>query len=77
MVISEEELKELIEPKAEIEKISTISSDGYNLLTRIPRDIEKELRLEKGNKLRWLVEVNEKKIILKLEDDKTKKEKIN
>ncbi len=77
MVIKEDELKELMQPKADIEKISTLSWDGNNLLTRIPKDIKQELGLEKGNKLRWLVKVKENEITLKLEDGKTKEEKTN
>lgn len=52
MAITEDELKELIEPKAKLEKVSTISSDGKTSLTRIPKDIVDELEIKKGNKLR-------------------------
>jgi hypothetical protein len=58
MVISEEELKKLIEVRADIEKITTLSSDGRNLLTRIPKDIRDFLKLTKGTKIRWLVDIN-------------------
>jgi len=56
MPITERELIELIEVRADIEKITTLSSDGRNLLTRIPKEIKEHLKLKKGNKLRWLVE---------------------
>ena len=47
MAISEEELKELIEtPKGDIEKITTISSDGRALLTRIPKKITDDLVID-------------------------------
>ena len=58
MVISEEEFRKLLEIKADIEKITTLSSDGKNLLTRVPKDIRYFLNLEKGDKLRWLVDEN-------------------
>ena len=76
MVITKEELKELISPKADIEKISTLSSDGDNLLTRIPNDIVKELNIRKGDKIRWLVESGSNDIKIHLENGR-KKEKIN
>jgi len=57
----------MIEPKADIEKVSTISSDGKTSLTRIPKDIVEELDIKKGDKLRWLVDPKEKRIELKLE----------
>jgi hypothetical protein len=56
MGISVEDLKELIEINAKVEKVSNLSSDGKNLLTRIPKDIRDFLKLKKGDKLRWLVE---------------------
>ena len=62
MPITEEELRELIEIKADIEKITTLSSDSKNLLTRIPKEIERYLKLKKGHKLRWLVEGEKIKI---------------
>jgi len=68
MAITKEDLKEMIEPKADIEKVSTISSDGKTSLTRIPKDIVEELDIKKGDKLRWLVDPKEKKITLKLEE---------
>ena len=58
MAITEEELKKLLEVKADIEKLSTLSSDGRNLLTRIPKEIREFLKLEKGCKLRWLVDID-------------------
>lgn len=73
MAISEEKLKSLIEPKAELEKITTLSSDGKNLLTRVPKDIVERLKLNKGQKLRWLVNLKNYKIELELEDDRKKK----
>ncbi len=61
MAITEEELKKLIGVKADVEKVTSLSSDGRNLLTRIPKEIREHLRLEKGDKLRWLI--NSKKQI--------------
>jgi len=62
MAITEKELIELIGIKANIEKISTLSSDGKNLLIRIPKELKDFLKLEKGDKLRWLVDENNIKI---------------
>ena len=55
MAITEEELKEIIEYKADIEKITTISSDGKTLVTRIPKEIVDYLKINKGDKIRWVV----------------------
>jgi antitoxin component of MazEF toxin-antitoxin module len=78
MAIDEEKLKELIEPKAKVEEISSISSDGRNLLTRIPKKIIEEAKIVKGQSIRWLVDNNELKIELIRENDTTdKKEKAN
>ena len=66
MPITEKELRELIAINADIEKITTISSDGRNLLTRIPREIVDFLRIKKGAKIRWLVDVSTKEITLQI-----------
>ena len=39
--------------KEMIEKTSKISDDGKNLLTRVPKVIEEEGKLKKGDKLLW------------------------
>ncbi len=63
MVVTEAELQELIkEPNADIEKITSLSSDGKNLLTRVPKEIAEFLRLNKVNKFRWLVKSDSKEI---------------
>jgi len=56
MVITENELRNLISFRAELEKVSTLSSDGKNLLMRVPKKIKEKLNLKKGDKLRWLVD---------------------
>lgn len=56
MAITKDELRSLISFRADIEKVSTLSSDGKNLLTRIPKQIKESLNLKKGDKLRWLVD---------------------
>jgi hypothetical protein len=66
MPIDEDKLKELIEPKAEVEQISTISSDGRNLLTRIPRGVVEKTKIQKGQELRWLVDGDKKEIKLEI-----------
>jgi hypothetical protein len=65
MGVTERELSELIAVKVDIEKITSISSDGKNLLTRIPKDICEFLDLKKTVKIRWLVNT-EKKIKLEI-----------
>ena len=41
--------------KKAVEKKSKISFDGHSLLTRIPKVIEKEAGLKKGDHLLWNV----------------------
>lgn len=65
MAITEEELKEIIEPRADIEEISSISSDGSNLLTRIPKIIVQNAKIQKGQNIRWLFD--SKSLELKIE----------
>lgn len=55
MVISKEELRKLIEVRPQIDKLSTLSYDGKNLLIRIPKEIKDHFNLKKGCKLRWVV----------------------
>ena len=76
MAITEEELEELMKtPKADIEKITKISSDGKTLVTRVPKDIEQELDIKKGDKFRWLIDKQKSDINLDLikEDGNNKK----
>jgi hypothetical protein len=63
MAITEEELKKLIEVQSRIEKITTLSYDGKNLLTRIPGEIKNYLVLKKGDRFRWTVDNNKKMLI--------------
>lgn len=60
-MITEDELKKLIEVKSGIDKVTTLSFDGKNLLTRVPGVIEDYLSLKKGDKFRWIVD-NKKNI---------------
>ena len=77
MPISEDELKEIIKtPNADIEKLTTISSDGKNLLTRIPKEVVDNLSLKKGNKIKWSVDSKNRQIKLEVSDVSDKKEKI-
>jgi len=71
MAITEKELGELIEPKGDIEKVSKISSDGKKLLVRIPKEIEEELSIKKGDKFTWFINKKEKKIDLTLSGSQT------
>jgi hypothetical protein len=62
MALTLDELQKLIEIDSKIEKLSSISSDGKNLLIRIPKEIVDFLRLEKGDSFRWMVNTNEIKM---------------
>ena len=76
MPISEEDLKEMIkQPTADIEKFTTISSDGKNLLTRIPKEVVDNLPLKKGDKFKWTVDSKTKEINLEVDYVFNKKEK--
>jgi len=55
MGITEKELRELLDIKVDVEKVTNLSSDGRNLLTRIPKKIREYLKLKKGDQFRWLV----------------------
>jgi len=78
MPVTKEELLELIEPKADIEKISTISSDGKTFVTRIPKEIIEQIKINKGDKIRWLVDEKSKELKIKIEkQNDTMKEKNN
>lgn len=78
MAITKEELDELIEAKALVEKVSTISSDGKTFVTRIPKEVIEELKISKGDKIRWIID-DDKKLEIKLEktDGSNEKEKNN
>lgn len=62
MVISEEELKKIIETDYSLEKISSICTDGKNLLTRIPKDVVDLLKIKKGYQIRWSVKPDTKEL---------------
>ena len=55
MAITREELENLINIGFRIDKRSRISSDGKNLLVRIPKRVRDYLKLKKGDEIRWLV----------------------
>lgn len=77
MAITEEELKKIIEPKADIEEISKISSDGSNLLTRIPKSIVEHAEIKKGQNIRWLFDKENSNLKIELIKDDKKKEDNN
>lgn len=70
MSLHEEELKELLDPRIDIEKKTKLSHDGDNLVMRVPRIIEKELNLQKGQSIVWKLHKNETKIILEVANGK-------
>jgi bifunctional DNA-binding transcriptional regulator/antitoxin component of YhaV-PrlF toxin-antitoxin module len=72
MSISEKQLRELIKDEAEIERVSSVSSDGRNLLTRIPKEIRDRLDIKKGNKIRWALKKGE--ITLEIQDAEEKEQ---
>jgi len=68
MVISPEEFSALVgSPNADIERLTTLSSDGKNLLTRVPRELVRFLELQQGDKLRWTVNAQTKEVRLGIE----------
>ncbi len=77
MGITKEELEDLIFVEPKVERVSTVSSDGKNLLTRIPKEVRDFLGLKRGDKLRFLVQ-DIKKISLEIlkENEKKKKKRI-
>ena len=75
MPISKKQLEELMNVKPSVEKIATVSSDGRNLLVRIPKDVREFLDLNKGDKLRFLVEDSGKISMNLLRKDAEKKKK--
>jgi len=48
MSLTEKELRDLISLEPDVEKVSSVSSDGKNLLTRIPKGIAQNIGLKKG-----------------------------
>lgn len=74
MVIKEEELDKLIEINTDVDRNSTISDDGKNLLTRIPFEVKDFLKIKKGDKIRWIVKSGSKEIKLEIIKNETKKE---
>lgn len=60
MAITRKELEELISVKPKVEKVATVSSDGKNLLLRIPKEIREMFSLERGDKIRFVVDDKEK-----------------
>lgn len=60
MPITRSELQDIIEIDVSIEKLTSLSSDGKNLLTRIPKEIKDFLKIKKGNKMRWKVSIDGK-----------------
>jgi antitoxin component of MazEF toxin-antitoxin module len=76
MTVTKEELLEMIDSKNDLIKVSRISSDGSNFLTRIPKEVAEELGITKGNEFEWTIKENSKKIEIKLiQNEKTNKEK--
>lgn len=52
-----------------VKKESKIGYDGRNLMTRIPKVIEKEANLKRGDKLIWSTKKNKLKVEKKEEDE--------
>lgn len=66
-MVKKEDLDKLLEINVDIEKVSKISSDGKTLSTRIPNEIIKELKIIKGQRIHWFVDIKNKKINLDIE----------
>jgi bifunctional DNA-binding transcriptional regulator/antitoxin component of YhaV-PrlF toxin-antitoxin module len=56
MAITRKELEELISVKPRLEKVATLSSDGKNLLLRVPKEIRELFGFGKGDKVRFVVD---------------------
>ncbi len=69
MGITEKELKKILSISSDIEKVTTLSFDGKNLLTRVPKDVCESLELRKGHKIHWLVSNDNKQIRLNITDE--------
>lgn len=77
MSITRKELKDLLKIKTSFEKIVTLSSDGGNLLLRIPKKIREYFSLEKGDKVRFSIGEGEKIVFEIIKNGERKKEKRN
>lgn len=66
MGITEKELGELINDNVDIDKNSIISSDGKNLLTRIPKEVIDFLKIKKGNIINWNINVDSRQLNIKI-----------
>lgn len=76
MAITEEELKQILKhPPNHIEATTTLSFDGKNLLTRIPREIVSFIDAKKGQKVQWNVDAKTKEIKIEVTDGTPKEEK--
>jgi len=76
MGITQKELNDLLHSDSIVDRVATVSSDGRNLLVRLPREVRESLGLEKGDKLRFLVNAEkELQVNIVLADEKKKKEK--
>jgi len=69
MGITRKELEEVLKIKTHFEKVVTLSSDGRNLLLRIPKEIRESLSLEKGDKARFSIGEDEKIVFEIIKDD--------
>lgn len=77
MAITPKELNQIISTQADIEKITKVSSDSKNLLTRIPKEISHFFHITKHHSLRWNVDIKNKEITLQVLDEKDKKKNKN
>ncbi len=62
MTITKEELREMIEKEEDIEKVSSVSSDGKSLMIRIPKQIANELDIKAGSEVQWKVDTLKKHV---------------
>ena len=56
MSITKEELEEIIKLRPSIERVATLSSDGRNLLMRVPKEFREHFGLVKGDKIKFIVD---------------------
>ena len=62
MAITKEEYINLTRDDTDVEKVSKISSDGVNMMSRIPKDIVGEMLIKKGDEIKWTIKDGELKI---------------
>lgn len=56
MAITTDELLSLLDTTPVVEKVSRVSTDGRNLLVRLPKALCEALTISSGDQLRWSID---------------------